>query len=151
MIVVDIVNLTKQKIPHQSLLLLSQYVANFFKLKGELSIVIASDAKLKTLNRNYRGKNKTTDVLSFPPAMFSSNSLGEIFININDCSKSAKYLEVLDFKASRDYILFFLLIHGLLHLAGYHDEKEKERIEMIDIGKSIMKKIIQKRIVKLKI
>lgn len=151
MIVIDIVNLTRQKIPHKYLLAVSQYTANFLRLTGELSIVIAGDAKLRTLNREYREKDKVTDVLSFEAAIFSPNCLGEIFININDCSKPAKYLEVLGFKASRNYILFFLLIHGLLHLAGYNDEKEKERMEMINIGKSIMKKIIQKGIVKLKI
>lgn len=151
MIVIDIANLTKQKIVIKDIIAVAEYSAKVLGLKGELSLVIAGDKKLRSLNRNYREKDKTTDVLSFEAAIFSPNCLGEIFININDCSKPAKYLEVLGFKASRNYILFFLLIHGLLHLAGYNDEKEKERMEMIDVGKSIMKKIIQKGIVKLKI
>ena len=151
MIEINIVNLTRQKLSNKYLSEAAQYAARFLHIKGELSVVVAGDKKLRNLNGEYRNKDKVTDVLSFPPAMFSPGSLGEIFININDCSKPAKYLEVLGFKASRDYILLFLLIHGLLHLAGYDDEKEKDRLEMINIGQSIMDKIIQKKIVKLKI
>lgn len=150
MIELNIVNLTKQKIPKASLLAVSNYSAKFLNLKGELSLVIAGDRKLRSLNKGYRGIDKTTDVLSFSLPSFLIDLLGEIFININDCSRSSKYLEVLGFKASREYILFFLLIHGLLHLAGYNDEREKERLEMIGIGKDIMDKLIKNKLIKIK-
>lgn len=147
MFTVDIINLTKQGAPLKELKAVAQSVAKSLKLKGELSLVLAGDRKMRSLNRDFRGKDRSTDVLTF-----SANdlALGEIFINLNDCKRPGKYREVFSFSPSYSYLLFFLLVHGLLHLAGYSDEKEKGRLEMIQKGEKIMKLLFKNAIIKAK-
>jgi ssRNA-specific RNase YbeY (16S rRNA maturation enzyme) len=55
---------------------------------------------------------------------------------------------VFSFSPSYDYLLYFLLIHGLLHLAGYNDEIEKERLAIIALGEKIMKLLQKNDIIK---
>lgn len=147
MFTVDIINLTKQEAPLKELLAVSKYVARSLKLGGELSLVLVADRKMRSLNRDFRGKDRSTDVLTFPA---NDLALGEIFINLNDCQRPGKYREVFSFSPSYSYLLFFLLIHGLLHLAGYSDEKEKGRLEMIKKGEKMMKLLLKNAIIKAK-
>jgi probable rRNA maturation factor len=148
MFTLEIVNLTKQKAPLKELKLVAQFVAKSLKLQGELSLVLAGDSKMRSLNRDFRKKDKPTDVLTFPANDLDFEFLGEIFINLNDCKRPRKYQEVFSFSPSYNYLLFFLLIHGLLHLAGYSDEKEKGRLEMIEKGEKMMKLLVKNAIIK---
>ena len=76
----------------------------------EVSVNIVSPAKMLGLNRLYRGKNRPTDVLSFPIGIkHDILILGDIFINRLDAKKN----------------LPFLVVHGFLHLVGYDHEKSK--------------------------
>jgi|SRR3989344_2532846 len=74
-----------------------------------LSVVIVGNARSRALNRHYRGKDKPTNVLSFP----LEQSAGELFLN-------APYIkrEALDLGRSYKKHLACLFIHGLLHLKG---------------------------------
>ncbi|RMG04273.1 MAG: rRNA maturation RNase YbeY [Nitrospirae bacterium] len=101
--------------------------------RGELSIVFANDSFSRRLNREYRGKDTPTDVLSFP--MYESISdlpqegeflLGDIVINLHQAQRQAK-------NSGRPLFeeLKVLLVHGLLHLLGYdHERNEKEERKM---------------------
>jgi probable rRNA maturation factor len=82
--------------------------------RGTVSIAILPDARVKTLNRKYRRKNRGTDVLSFPGI---GNYLGDIAISRGIAQKQAKLLG-----HSLATELRVLALHGLLHLLGYDHE-----------------------------
>ena len=88
--------------------------------KYDLSIVASDDKLMKKLNKEYRKKDKTTNVLSFP----LSEDTGEIFINIPLAKKEAK-----DCGSTIKKYLDFLFIHSLLHLNGYDHGEKMEREE----------------------
>ena len=90
---------------------------------NELSITITTDSKIQILNKEYRNKNKATDVLSFPMINFSKNefipqTLGDLVISLDTAVKQAK-----KFGHSLTCELDRLIIHGILHLLGYDHEK----------------------------
>ena len=99
--------------------------------KEEFSLVLSDDDQLKELNKVYRGKNKPTDVLSFPMregdfarlhATLPSALLGDVIVSVPTARKQAK-------EASRPLLdeLTMLIAHGLLHLLGWdHDTKAKD-------------------------
>ncbi|OGP05576.1 MAG: rRNA maturation RNase YbeY [Deltaproteobacteria bacterium GWA2_38_16] len=96
----------------------------------ELSIIFVSDAVIQKMNKRYRGKNKPTDVLSFPAPCHSEakpkNLLGDIMISAETAKRDSR-----KFKISFDEELKFLLIHGFLHLLGYdHEASRKEELRM---------------------
>ncbi|MCF7860397.1 rRNA maturation RNase YbeY [Patescibacteria group bacterium] len=148
MFFIDISNFTKQTLPVKTLEKVAIFTANKLKLTGELSLVLAGDKRLQSLNRHFRGYNKSTDILTFPAPLIMKNTLGEIFINLNDCRRPRKYLEVFSEIKSFNYILVFLLIHGLLHLAGDDDTSEKERLQMVLRGEKIMQELFKNDIIK---
>jgi probable rRNA maturation factor len=145
---VDITNFTKQVAPLKTLEKVAIFVGTKLKLEGELSLVLAGDRRLQTLNRDFRSYDRTTDILTFSAPREAKNALGEIFINLNDCYCSYKYNEVFGEIKSFNYILIFLLIHGLLHLAGDDDKTEKERLQMVFRGEKIMQELFKNAIIK---
>lgn len=113
------------------------------KKKGWIvSLGIVGAKKMQSLNNNYRGINKSTDVLSFSGSVdkLVDKYLGEVIINIEEVKKATKYLDVFGLKKSPDYIFNFLLIHGLLHLIGYNDREEVDRQEMLLLGEEFLAK-----------
>lgn len=145
---IDIINFTKQRVPQKLMHEAAAYAAKKLRLDGELSLVLAGDKRLRALNRDYRSKDKATDILTFPAPKGSIGALGEIFINLDDCRRAQKYADVFTEKKSFEYLLIFLIIHGLLHLSGLNDEKEAERLEMIAAGEKMMKELIKNGIMK---
>ena len=104
---------------------------------AELSVALVDDATIHALNRDYRHKNKPTDVLAFAmeegeavPSRRSANAadrvLGDVIVSIDTATKQAQ-------KRRRPLLdeVTMLLAHGLLHLLGYdHQDDEQER-EMV--------------------
>ncbi len=101
---------------------------------SELSVLLCDDAQIHELNREHRGKDKPTDVLSFPQAEFSAplsplpghmlTLLGDVVISLDTAQRQAD---------SRGRTLEeevrFLLAHGVLHLVGYdHLNPDDKRI-----------------------
>ena len=140
----EIINKTKVKISKKKAEILKDAVLNFYNLSNrEVTLIIIGDKKMQSLNRDFRGINKTTDVLTFPvddKMMIEEENglLGEIFINIQEAKRTNKYLEVFGRSRSYEYIFFFLFVHGLLHLVGYDDKTENERKVMIALGDKFM-------------
>ncbi len=86
----------------------------------DLSVVIVSPQKMRALNRKYRKKDASTDILAFP----LSETGGEIFLSMNDVKRRAP-----DFGMTpRDY-LAYLFIHGLIHLEGFDHGRTMEKLE----------------------
>jgi len=90
------------------------------RLSGEISVLLAGDAEMRRLNRRFRHKNKPTDVLSFPAPAIDGHSLaGDLAISVETAACQAQeaghplYTE-----------LQILVLHGLLHLAGYDHEAD---------------------------
>ncbi len=87
-----------------------------------VAVVFIGDKKMCELNRQYRGKNKTTNVLSFHG---DGTDLGDIFISMPEAKREAKkYGWTLRYEIAR------LALHGFLHLLGYDHEKEGEARKM---------------------
>jgi len=99
-----------------------------------VSVLLVDDREICRLNRQYRGIDQPTNVLSFPfsegadPSLSSIpiNELGDIVISIDTA-----FRESIDYKQSFDYRLAWLLIHGMLHLLGYdHEQSDRRADEM---------------------
>ena len=93
-----------------------------------LSISLVNDARIAEINRDHRGKDKPTDVLSFPlqPAPRDPERLlGDVVISIDTARRQAA---AYDAPLQRE--LHRLLIHGLLHILGHDHEEPDERAEM---------------------
>jgi probable rRNA maturation factor len=87
-------------------------------LAGEVAVLLTSDAQLRSLNRTYRGKNKPTDVLSFPtPPEIADQHAGDLAISLDTAARQA-----VTYRHSLDTEVRILLLHGLLHLAGEDHE-----------------------------
>ncbi len=95
---------------------------------GEVSIVLCGDAEISELNRQWRGQNKATNVLSFPLPEHSGEGaqmLGDIIISLQTTLREAND----EAKPFRDHFSH-LVVHGFLHLMGYDHETEEEAEEM---------------------
>ena len=94
-------------------------------ISGEVALLLTDDAEMHQLNRDWRGKDKPTDVLSFPADPMEAPFLGDIAIGLGVSRTDA---------ASRDVPmrahLSHLLIHGYLHLLGHDHMEDTEAREM---------------------
>jgi probable rRNA maturation factor len=86
-------------------------------LRGEVNVLVTGDAEVRRLNRRFRHKDKATDVLSFPG--IDASFAGDIAISAATASRHARRLG----HSTADE-LTVLLLHGLLHLAGYDHERD---------------------------
>ena len=98
--------------------------------RGEVTVAVVSDSKIKALNATYRHFNKATDVLSFPsddlskrPMRPSEAFLGDVVIARGVASKQAR---VLGHSLATE--IRVLALHGLLHLLGYDHEVDSGRM-----------------------
>jgi len=116
-----------------------------FTKKNFLCTLLLSDSKeIKLLNKRFRNKNKSTDVLSFPfqtkqelEKKFKEDKevyLGDIIINLSKV-KNKKKLK--DFKIEFDN----LWIHGLVHLFGYDHKQDKDFLKMRRVEKKYFNSI----------
>jgi probable rRNA maturation factor len=99
---------------------------------SSLSLTVVDDAAIRELNRDHRGKDKPTDVLSFPmfeggdaPQAGVERMLGDVVISIDTARRQAA-----EYDATLQRELYRLLIHGLLHVMGHDHEEAGERAEM---------------------
>jgi probable rRNA maturation factor len=112
-----IVNLTKSKLPGLPFLSIKDAILG---KKYDLSVSVVSARKQKELNRIYRGKDKTTNILSFP----LSKDSGEITLDLVQAKKDAP-----EFNMPYAQFIKYLFIHGLLHLKGYEHSSTMEKEE----------------------
>ena len=90
-------------------------------LRGSVNILVTSNTEMKSLNRRFRGKDKATDVLSFPAAADNVRKrfVGEIAISAEVAAQNAHEL---GHSAAQEVKI--LVLHGLLHLRGYDHERD---------------------------
>jgi probable rRNA maturation factor len=93
---------------------------------SELSVAIVGDLCIRRLNRDYLGRDKTTNVISFAmqegafPGL-NPQMLGDVVISADTAAREAE-----EGGGSYEARLTFLLLHGILHLAGYDHERSGE-------------------------
>lgn len=87
------------------------------RLRGEVSVLLTGDKTIQDLNRRFRKKNKPTDVLSFPSADFAAGMAGDLAISLETAARQAAA-----FGHGLGEEVKILLLHGVLHLAGYDHE-----------------------------
>jgi probable rRNA maturation factor len=94
-------------------------------LRGSVSILVTSNRELQGLNRRFRGKNMPTDVLSFPamPGLMQGFA-GDVAISAEVAARNARRLG----HTTADEIRI-LVLHAVLHLAGYDHEQDKGQME----------------------
>lgn len=117
----------------------------------DIDLFIVGEKRMRSLNHKWRGKDKATDVLSFESGQLRKNKnginfifppdnifyLGEIIICASVAARQAK-----EDGHSFDREMAVLLIHGILHLAGFdHEKSAREARKMFDLQEKIIKKI----------
>lgn len=94
--------------------------------EGEISLAFVDNAYIHELNKNYRDKDKPTDVLSFPMDDINNEQpyvlLGDIIISLEKAKEQAE-----EYGHSFEREMAFLTVHGVLHLLGHDHEGEEER------------------------
>jgi len=91
-----------------------------------LSITLVGDAAIRKLNREYRSKDRATDVLSFPlDDVAQQHLLGDVVISVATAKRQAA-----EYDAPLQRELERLLIHGILHLLGHDHHRRDERTRM---------------------
>ena len=112
-----------------------------FAKEAELSLVLAGDKTLQSLNKEWREKDKPTNVLSFPGKDIAVGEaaemmLGDIIISLETTKREA----TLENKTFEDH-LSHLVIHGFLHLFGYDHETDEEANQMESLEIKILNEL----------
>lgn len=105
----------------------------------EVSVSFVGDEEIRGLNRDYRGVDKSTDVLSFPmddEFIIVSRILGDVIINTRRVMEQAKELG-----HSNERELSYLTVHSILHLLGYDHMEDEDKREMREREKLAMKEL----------
>ena len=107
---------------------------------GEVSVAFVDDAAMKRLNRTFRGKNRTTDVLTFPAGISFAEPgakgipLGDIVISIDQARRQAA-----EERHSLATETRYLILHGILHAHGYDHETDHGEMDALEV--SIRRKV----------
>ena len=103
-------------------------------LHGEVTVLLTDDAGIRRLNRRFRGKNKATDVLSFPAAEPQFGVAGDLAISVETAARQA---------AAEGHPLRIelriLILHGMLHLVGL--DHEADHGEMASLESELRRKL----------
>jgi probable rRNA maturation factor len=91
-------------------------------LKGQVTVLLTTDAAIRKLNKHFRGKNKATDVLSFPAEGPMRGSGAEVIAGDLAISVTTAMGQAAEQGHSLSTEIKVLVLHGLLHLAGYDHE-----------------------------
>lgn len=115
-----------------------------FERRSELSVVLTGDGEVKRLNHQYRGKNRTTDVLAFPllggavmpRRTTGTEPLGDVVISIPQTKRQS-----VEHGTAFRGELALLLTHGILHLLGYDHVTKAQEKKMFGLQEKILKRV----------
>ena len=103
---------------------LSQVILSESKKEGDINYIFCDDEYLHKINVEYLNHDTLTDIISFDYSV--GNELhGDIFVSVERVADNAK-----DFEVSFDEELKRVLVHGILHYAGYKDKSEEDELKM---------------------
>ena len=89
-------------------------------LRGAINVLVTTSRDLRLLNSRFRGQDRTTDVLSFPPMGLIADFAGDVAISADIAAQNARRLG-----HSTAEEIKVLALHGILHLAGYNHERDR--------------------------
>ena len=115
----------------------------FSNKKVSLTLLLSNNKNIKKLNKIFRNKNKSTDILSFPSnkklKKIKENYIGDIIISYNFIDKPKSQ----SFKSFKEKLIK-TFIHGFLHLLNFDHIKDKDHIKMLKEEELIYKSVISK-------
>lgn len=115
-----------------------KYITDLFNTVDDnlkkFQVIFVTNEQIHKMNREYRGKDRPTDVLSFIDDT-DDETYGDVFISLEKVLEQAK-----EFQHSYQRELCFLATHGYLHLKGYDHIIKEEEIEMMSLTEEILKK-----------
>ena len=115
----------------------------FFNKKVSFTLLLSNNKNIKKLNKDFRNKNKSTDILSFPFSekikILKESYLGDIIISYNFIDKP-KSQDLKFFKKK----MIKIFIHGFLHLVGFNHIKDRDYKKMLKEEDQIYKSVISK-------
>ena len=115
--------------PKRTAVKYAEKILSIVKVRGDrICILFADDAGIKRLNKKYRKRNKSTDVLAF--------ETGDIAISAETAAKNSRR-----FGSTAAEELKLYLIHGILHLSGYNDTSSSKRKEMRKMEGRILRRL----------
>lgn len=112
---IDFDNQTQIDIPLELFMPIFEHLSS----GSSLELILVSDEKIKEINREHRGINKPTDVLSFPIKNSKTNFLGSLLISVDTAKRVSDELGV-----ELEDELQTLFLHGMLHLLGFDHESD---------------------------
>jgi len=105
---------------------------------AEVCVDFINDIRMRELNLLYAGRYLSTDVLSFNNSLKKGELFADIAVSLDTAARNAKI-----FKTTPLYEAYLYVVHGVLHLLGYDDSTDKERLKMQIKAESILRKTIQ--------
>ncbi len=109
-----------------------------------VNVIVIDDRAMRRLNRRYRGKDKPTDVLSFPyEAGPGDDVVGDVYVSHQTLARDARRLGV----DARD-LSMRIVVHGLLHVVGYDHESDADAARMERRERAALKRVLPARVVK---
>lgn len=132
-------NTKKYRVNEEKLKALVNKIARLSGIKkGTLSLSFVGEKKIRDINKEFRGIDKSTNVISFPFMDYAGEEfiIGDIVICLSVAKEQAK-------KEGNDFhqYIAFLIIHGFLHLLGFDHIREEDRIVMEKKEEEIFRKI----------
>lgn len=147
---IEIRNFTQNEIEKDFFEKIFKKIFEILEIKDEIkiSLVIVGQGRMRALNKRYRGKNRVTDVLSFPyqtlkihqdASVLKEQDFGEVVICLPQIKKQAKRA---GHNVEKELTLIFT--HGILHLLGYdHEKDESASLKMKNIENKILKNLTE--------
>ena len=122
---------------------LGVFSAEAIKKSADVTICFVNDKKIKEFNVRYLAKNRPTDVIAFDitSADAPNNIFADIVISTDTATANSRI-----FKTSPLYEIYMYVVHGILHLLGYDDKNEEQRLRMEKRTKILLNKLNIKEI-----
>jgi probable rRNA maturation factor len=105
---------------------------------GDVTVLLTTDRVIRKLNREYRGKDQPTDVLSFDigDGLDEGEPFGDVVISVETAQRQAR-----EYQAPLHTELVRLLVHGMLHLCGYDHLERREAARMHGLTRRLVSRL----------
>ncbi len=143
MIIPEVIKSTPAPVSKEDIVAVVKKIARYEKkIQGEVEIHVVTAGEIQKLNKQFRGINKPTDVLSFgwqeDGTVLPGGMLGQVYLCYGYISQQARRFKV---SAREEFVR--MLIHGLLHVVGYDHQEAGEAAIMFTQQEKIIKKIVK--------
>lgn len=101
-----------------------------------VAVLLTDDAEVRALNRDHRGQDKPTNVLSFPAAETAIGHLGDLALAFETCAREAG-----EQGKPLAYHLSHLVVHGVLHLTGWDHQADPEAEAMEELERTVLARL----------